>query len=112
MQKYRTIMFKKEDALLLKITARILGYHSISEYVMALHAVRLKMAWDKGDIFSMSVYGRVPEVETVTAPNEKEALKKLGLEKAKKIGDSEQNEPLNVEKMPTSEKFFEKKETK
>jgi hypothetical protein len=103
-------MFKREEAMLLKLTSKRLGFNSISSYVMSLHAVRLKMAWDKSDLECLSKYGKLPTVEVGTATSEKEVMEKLGLKNAKKIGESEQNETLTVEKMPKTSEFF--KETK
>lgn len=121
-----TITFKREERMLLKHTARRLGYHTISEYIIALHNLRLKMAWSKDDIYALATWGKIPVVVTGKSPQE--CLDKLGVEKGKPFSETmtieipvvakkkskkekkKQEEPKK--EMPTSEQFFSNKTEK
>jgi len=97
MVEYRNIMFQKEDAIVLKSAADRFQYHSISEYIMALNAMRVKLGlMTKLDIeiivnYGMEGYQRIQNMSTVkTAKSEEEMHRDVSLGKdAKKIADSE-----------------------
>ena len=88
---YTTIAVEKTSEKLLKTTAYRLGYHSISEYIIALHNARLKMGWNKQDLFALATWGKIPVAVTGKTPQE--CAEKLG-----------------IKKMPTSQEFFKKTE--
>ena len=105
-------MFKKEDAMLLKSTARRLGYHSSSEFAMALFMVRQKCAFTALDLkilasIGLEGYLKISNsVVTVTGTNEKEVLEKLGLKDAKKIADSTKKSTSKTKKKHEEPQFF------
>ena len=112
MKNATTITFKREERMLLKSTAKRLGYHTISEYIMALHALRLKFGYSKDDIYALGTWGKIPVV--VTGKSYEECLEKLGIENSKpfietfpkKKATKPKKKTESTLKMPTSEEVF------
>lgn len=118
MKGFKNITAKENLVKILKIEARRLGYKSIGSYLEALNSMRTKTGFSKLDLEILGNYGldgylkMTESIVTVMGKSDKECLKKLGLENAKKVSESTEKSVLKIKKMPKSSEFFEDKKEK
>ena len=89
------IYMKKEDALICRMEASMLGYSSPAELINALIALRKSNKWSKLDVEILPAYHRLPTIEILT---ESELLAK-GYKKV-----SEFTEPVKKKTRKTKKK--------